>query len=78
MIPAPATDIRRIITIKGQATEQPAARIRGGVAEATGVTVASVENYEVNVFKVSYRASERAPRPLEGHRSPQSPYHGGV
>ena len=36
-----------------QATEEAAARIRGGAAEATGGRVASVENYEVNVFKVS-------------------------
>jgi heme-degrading monooxygenase HmoA len=38
-----------------RATEEAAARIRGGVAEATGGTgtVASVENYEVAIFKVS-------------------------
>jgi heme-degrading monooxygenase HmoA len=36
-----------------RATEEAAARIRGGVAEATGGEVASVENYEVAVFEVS-------------------------
>ncbi len=36
-----------------RATDEAAARIRGGVAEATGGTVASVENYEVVVFEVS-------------------------
>ena len=38
-----------------RATEEAAARIRGGVAEATGgaATVASVENYEVSMFEVS-------------------------
>jgi heme-degrading monooxygenase HmoA len=36
-----------------RATEEAASRIRGGVAEATGGTVASVENYEVSVFEVS-------------------------
>jgi heme-degrading monooxygenase HmoA len=36
-----------------RATEEAAARIRGGVAEATGGEVASVENYEVVVFEVS-------------------------
>jgi heme-degrading monooxygenase HmoA len=34
-----------------RATDEPAARIRGGVTEATGGTVASVENYEVVVFE---------------------------
>ena len=34
-----------------RATDEAAARIRGGVAEATGGTVASVENYEVVVFE---------------------------
>ncbi len=34
-----------------QATDEAAARIRGGVAEATGGTIASVENYEVVVFE---------------------------
>jgi heme-degrading monooxygenase HmoA len=34
-----------------RASEQAAARIRGGVAETTGGTVASVETYEVVVFK---------------------------
>ena len=33
-----------------RASDQDAARIRGGVAEATGATVASVENYEVIDF----------------------------
>jgi hypothetical protein len=36
-----------------RATEEAAARIRGGAAEATGGTVAGVENYEVPNFKVS-------------------------
>ena len=36
-----------------RATDEAAARIRGGVAEATGGTVAGVENYEVVVFEVS-------------------------
>jgi heme-degrading monooxygenase HmoA len=36
-----------------RATEEAAARIRGGAAEATGGTVAGVENYEVPIFKVS-------------------------
>jgi hypothetical protein len=36
-----------------RATEEAAARIRGGVAEAAGGTVASVENYEVALFEVS-------------------------
>jgi heme-degrading monooxygenase HmoA len=36
-----------------RATDEAAARIRGGVAEATGGEVASVENYEVAVFEVS-------------------------
>src|ERR671910_1414501 len=34
-----------------RATDEAAARIRGGVVEATGGTVASVENYEVIVFE---------------------------
>jgi heme-degrading monooxygenase HmoA len=34
-----------------RATDEAAARIRGGVAKATGATVASVENYEVVVFE---------------------------
>jgi heme-degrading monooxygenase HmoA len=34
-----------------RATDEAAARIRGGVAKATGATVASVENYEVLVFE---------------------------
>jgi hypothetical protein len=34
-----------------RATEDAAARIRGGVTEATGGTVAGVENYEVVVFE---------------------------
>ena len=36
-----------------RATEEAAPRIRGGVEEATGGTVASVENYEVAIFEVS-------------------------
>jgi len=38
-----------------KATEEAAARIRGGVAEATGgaATVTGVENYEVAIFEVS-------------------------
>jgi heme-degrading monooxygenase HmoA len=36
-----------------RATEEAASRIRGGVQEATGGTVAGVENYEVCVFEVS-------------------------
>src|SRR5918998_579897 len=36
-----------------RATDEAAARIRGGVAEASGGTVASVENYEVVVFEAS-------------------------
>ncbi len=36
-----------------RATDEAAARIRGGVEEATGGTIASVENYEVAVFEVS-------------------------
>jgi hypothetical protein len=36
-----------------RATDESAARIRGGVAEATGGTVADVEQYEVVVFEVS-------------------------
>jgi heme-degrading monooxygenase HmoA len=35
-----------------RATEEAAARIRGGVTEATGGTVAGVESYEVVVFEV--------------------------
>ncbi len=34
------------------ATEDAASQIRGGVAEATGATIASVENCEVSVFEV--------------------------
>src|SRR5829696_2343390 len=34
-----------------RATDEAAARIRSGVVEATGGTVASVENYEVVVFE---------------------------
>jgi heme-degrading monooxygenase HmoA len=34
-----------------RATEEAAARIRGEVTEATGGTIASVENYEVVVFE---------------------------
>jgi heme-degrading monooxygenase HmoA len=34
------------------ATEDAASEIRGGVAEATGATIASVENCEVSVFEV--------------------------
>jgi heme-degrading monooxygenase HmoA len=34
-----------------RATDEAAARIRGGVTEATGGTIASVENYEVVVFE---------------------------
>jgi heme-degrading monooxygenase HmoA len=34
-----------------QATDEAAARIRGGVTEATGGTIASVENYEVIVLE---------------------------
>ena len=34
-----------------RASDEAAARIRGGVTEATGGTVASVENYEVVVFQ---------------------------
>ena len=36
-----------------RATDEAAARIRGGVEEATGGTIASVENYEVVVFEAS-------------------------
>jgi heme-degrading monooxygenase HmoA len=36
-----------------RATDEAAAHIRSGVAEATGGTVASVENYEVVAFEVS-------------------------
>jgi len=35
------------------ATDEAAARIRSGVQEATGGTIASVENYEVVVFEAS-------------------------
>ena len=35
------------------ATEEAASRIRGSVAEATGGTLASVENCEVSVFEVT-------------------------
>ncbi len=34
------------------ATDDAASQIRGGVAEATGATIASVENCEVSVFEV--------------------------
>ena len=36
-----------------QATEEAVSRMRSGAAEATGGTVASVEQYEVAVFEVS-------------------------
>jgi heme-degrading monooxygenase HmoA len=36
-----------------RATDEAAARIRGGVQEATGGTIASVENYEVFIFEAS-------------------------
>ena len=36
-----------------RATDEAAARIRSGVTEATGGTIASVENYEVVVFEAS-------------------------
>ena len=36
-----------------RATDEAAARIRGGVEESTGGTIASVENYEVLVFEAS-------------------------
>ncbi len=36
-----------------QATEEAVSRIRSGAAEATGGTVAGVEQYEVTVFEVS-------------------------
>ena len=36
-----------------RATEEAASRIRGGVAEDTGGTVANVEQYEVIVFEAS-------------------------
>ncbi len=36
-----------------RATDEAAARIRSGVQEATGGTIASVENYEVVIFEVS-------------------------
>ena len=36
-----------------RATDEAAARIRGNVTEATGGTIASVENYEVVVFEAS-------------------------
>ena len=36
-----------------RATDEAAARIRSGVQEATGGTIASVENYEVFIFEAS-------------------------
>ncbi len=36
-----------------RATEETAARIRGGAAEATGAAAAGAENYEVAIFEVS-------------------------
>jgi hypothetical protein len=36
-----------------RATEETAARLRGGTPEATGATVAGAENYEVAIFEVS-------------------------
>ena len=36
-----------------RATDEAAGRIRGGVQEATGGTIASVENYEVFIFEAS-------------------------
>lgn len=36
-----------------RATEEAVARVRSGAADATGGTVASVEQYEVTVFEVS-------------------------
>ena len=36
-----------------RATDDLAARLRGGVSDATGGTIASVENYEVAIFEVS-------------------------
>jgi hypothetical protein len=36
-----------------RATDEAAARIRGGVQESTGGTIASVENYEVFIFEAS-------------------------
>jgi quinol monooxygenase YgiN len=36
-----------------RATEETAARIRGGTLEATGAAVAGAENYEVAIFEVS-------------------------
>lgn len=36
-----------------RATEETAARLRGGTPEATGATVAGAENYEVANFEVS-------------------------
>ncbi len=35
-----------------RATDEAASRMRGGVTEATGATVAEVEQYEVTVFEV--------------------------
>ncbi len=35
-----------------RATEETAARIRGGAAEATGAAAAGAENYEVALFEV--------------------------
>jgi heme-degrading monooxygenase HmoA len=46
-----------------RATDEAAARIRGGVAKATGATVASVENYEVVVFEAP--SAGRLPLPRE-------------
>jgi heme-degrading monooxygenase HmoA len=34
-------------------SEEAASRMRGGAAEATGATVASVDRYEVTLFEVS-------------------------
>ncbi len=36
-----------------RATDEAAARIRGGVQESTGGTIVSVENYEVFIFEAS-------------------------
>ncbi len=36
-----------------RATEEAVSRVRSGAAEATGGTVADVEQYEVSVFEVS-------------------------
>jgi hypothetical protein len=36
-----------------RATEETAARLRGGTPEATGAAVAGAENYEVAIFEVS-------------------------